>query len=98
MPSPEEKQRRKELQQQVRQQEQACLEASMPLSKEHLAALFNHLDQALAEGCDHTLRITRAYLRAQRLAEERVVPWLVELGGGCDCEVLANVEEHFPTQ
>ncbi len=24
-----------------------------------------------------------------------LVPWLQELGGYCDCEVLANVEQQF---
>jgi len=29
------------------------------------------------------------------LDEDRIIPWLEEHGGGCDCEVLANVEEEF---
>lgn len=95
MPSSSEKHRRKELKQQVRQREQARQEAGMPLSHEALSSLFGHLDGALSEGCDHSLRLTRAWLGARGLDEQRIVTWLGDLGGGCDCEVLANVEEKF---
>ena len=67
-------------------------EVAMPLSHDDLRALFDGLDVALeAEGCDHTLRLTRRLLGARGLDEERVLPWLAEYGGHCDCEVLANV-------
>ena len=65
----------------------------MPISKASLAGLFDHLDQELAAGCDHSLRFTRAYLLAHGLPEDDILPWLLEYGGGCDCEVLGNVEE-----
>lgn len=96
MPAFGEKQRRKDLKRQWKQQEQARLEAGMPLSHEDLTALFDYLDEALADGCDRTLRFTRSYLASRNLEEERIIPWLVERGGGCDCEVLANVEDQFP--
>ncbi|HVG46036.1 MAG TPA: DUF2695 domain-containing protein [Longimicrobium sp.] len=95
MPSSDEKRRRKELKRNARQQERSRLEATMPLSQAALSGLFDYLDEALAEGCDHTLRLTRAYLGARGLDEDRIIPWLEEHGGGCDCEVLANVEEEF---
>ena len=63
----------------------------MPLSHDDLRALFDGLDAALEDGCDHTLRHTRELLRERGLDEERVLPWLAEYGGHCDCEVLANV-------
>ena len=97
MPSAKEKRRRKELQKQMRQQVRARLDASLPLTRKQLTGLFDRLDKALADGCEHDLRFTRAYLQAQGLPEEGIVPWLGELGGYCDCEVLANVEEHFPS-
>ena len=65
----------------------------MPISRGALAGLFAHLDQELAAGCDHSLRFTRGYLLAHGLPEEVVLAWLLKYGGGCDCEVLANVEE-----
>lgn len=67
----------------------------MPLSKEDLRGLFEHLDSELASGCDHTANKTLAYLRSRALSPEGIVPWLQELGGYCDCEVLANVEQQF---
>lgn len=91
----EEKQRRKELKQRVLQEERDRLNNSLPLPREALQALFDHLDNSLAEGCDHTLRLTRAFLQQRSLPVDTILPWLVEHGGGCDCEVLANVEERF---
>jgi hypothetical protein len=96
MATGDEKRRRKELRRQLRAQERTKLEAGMPLSHRQLRALFDHLDAALAEGCEHDLRLTRAWLRAKKLDEARIVPWLMEMGGGCDCEVLGNVEDRFP--
>ena len=56
--------------------------------------LFGHLDSELGNHpCDHTLRLTTAWLVANGHEPERVVPWLRENGGYCDCEVLANVED-----
>ena len=67
----------------------------MPLSKEELRGLFEYLDSEGASGCDHTAKKTLSYLRTRSLDPERIVPWLQELGGYCDCEVLANVEQQF---
>lgn len=95
MPSADEKQRRKALKQRALQEERDRFRASLPIPDTELRALLDHLDDSLAEGCDHSLRFIRAFLRERGLPEETVVPWLVEQGGGCDCEVLANVEERF---
>lgn len=78
-----------------REQENQKLLASIPMPKEGLRELFDHLDGALAEGCDHSLRLTTAFLESKKLEVQRVVPWLGEHGGHCDCEVLANVEDEF---
>ena len=78
-----------------REQENQKLLASIPLPREVLGELFDHLDGALAEGCDHSLRLTTAFLESKKLGVQRVVPWLRDHGGHCDCEVLANVEDEF---
>ncbi|KAF1699784.1 DUF2695 domain-containing protein [Pseudoxanthomonas suwonensis] len=57
--------------------------------------MFDHLEDALADGCDHSLRFTRQFLASRGIEPDRVLPWLEEHGGYCDCEVLANVEEHW---
>ena len=95
MPSQSEIERRKLLRRQTENSARAEEEARMPISKEQLKRLFDHLDGVLAEGCDHTLRLTETYLRLQGLSEATIVPWLKEYGGYCDCEVLANVEERW---
>ncbi|MFL5540425.1 MAG: DUF2695 domain-containing protein [Longimicrobiaceae bacterium] len=71
--------------------QRAAREAGRRLSDRDLRELFDHLDQALEGGCDHTLAHTRHYLQSRGLDEETVLPWLAEYGGHCDCEVLANV-------
>jgi hypothetical protein len=77
-------------------QVRTALEAERPISAEDLASLFNHLDAALSDGCDHTFRFTRMFLVSRSLSTESVLSWLPKFGGYCDCEVLANVEESWP--
>jgi len=89
------KDRKRELKAAFKAKELETLEASMPLSKEELRGLFDYLDNEEASCCDHTAKKTLSYLRSRSLDPERIVPWLQELGGYCDCEVLANVEEKF---
>lgn len=93
MPSRSEQARRKALLQGIAAQRQAQAVAALPLPLEALRALFDHLDDALGAGCDHSLRFTRRFLQQQALADEAVIPWLQAHGGYCDCEVLANVED-----
>jgi hypothetical protein len=41
------------------------------------------------------MRFTTDFLRKRGLDVARVVSWLRDHGGYCDCEVLANVEDEF---
>ena len=77
------------------EQEHQKLVASIPLPHEDLRALFDHLDREEAPQCDHTLRETIQFLQKRRLDVERIVPWLREHGGYCDCEVIYNVADEF---
>lgn len=95
MPPKSEVERRKALLRDVAGREQASAEARMPISKAQLAQLFDHLDAALVDGCDHSLRFTLAFLHTRELAATSIIPWLGEYGGFCDCEVLTNVEERW---
>jgi len=95
MPSEEEKKHRKELWQGIKKEQLANEEAVMPISKNDLKSLFDHLDEALVNGCDHTNKYTVEFLQENNLPEEQTVKWLVEHGGYCDCEVLANVEDEW---
>lgn len=86
--------RKEELKKALKEQEHQKLVASIPISHQDVRDLFDHLDQGGAE-CDHSLRETIAFLQQRGIDVERVVAWLREYGGYCDCEVIYNVEEKF---
>ena len=96
MVSQPERERRKALVRETARRRRQDAESRMPLTREDLSALFDHLDHALEDGCDHSLRLTRAFLASRSLPEDLIVPWLGEYGGHCDCEVLANVADEWP--
>lgn len=90
------KEERKAMLRDVKQRQRAEAEARLPLPRSDLTALFDFLDSRLeSEDCDHTLRLTREFLRERSVPEEPVVAWLGEHGGFCDCEVLSNVEDEW---
>ncbi|WOS41256.1 DUF2695 domain-containing protein [Xanthomonas rydalmerensis] len=86
---------RKALRRKVEFEQRTSEKAALPLPKETLWALFDHLNDALADGCDHSLRLTTQFLASHGVAPESVIPWLGAHGGFCDCEVLFNVEERW---
>ena len=66
---------------------------SLPLSPAALRELFGMVDAKVsAEGCDHSLRLTLAWLKRRKLEPEPVIAWLNEHGGYCDCEVMNAVD------
>lgn len=87
--------KRKALAEYKRKQKEAFL-ASLPMSEELFRELFDYLDEQLGEqGCLDNLRLTEAFLEEHGCDMEEVLDWLEDHGGGCDCEVLANIEEQF---
>ena len=78
-----------------REQENQKLLASLPLPKEDLKELFDYLDRPNPPPCDHTLKDTISFLEKKKLDVQRIVPWLKEHGGYCDCEVIYNVDDKF---
>jgi hypothetical protein len=89
--------RKRELKRQAKarmaEQAETNWEESMLLEPEQLRALLDYLDRALAEeGCDHTLRLTGRWAAQKEIDTEALAGSLAEFGGGCDCEVLANVD------
>lgn len=99
MPSKEEERRRAQLVEAAVQKGTEEAIERMPISFNDLAALFDHLDEQLGEnGCDHTPRMTKAFLENKNLNTKAILPWLEEYGGYCDCEVLANVEESWESE
>jgi Protein of unknown function (DUF2695) len=70
----------------------ADLIADMPIAPGLLHKLLDHLDAHL-QSCDHTPKLTTDFLHAEKLDKDKVLPWLAEQGGYCDCEVLANLTD-----
>ena len=71
---------------------------SLPMAAEIFTQLLDVLDERLTENeCDHTHRITEDFLAgaAADAEPEEVLAWLIQRGGACDCEVLANLEDEF---
>jgi hypothetical protein len=96
MVAPEEKAKRHAIKQALRQTEQERFRSTLPLAPELLRALFDFIDRQLGEaGCDNTLKYAMLFVSQRELESGRAIAWLESLGGFCDCEVLANVEERF---
>ncbi len=78
-----------------KQAERKKLADSIPLPRADLKALFNHLDSRNPEDCDHTMSETIAFLQSRGIDPEKIIPWLQDHGGYCDCEVILNVDDKF---
>jgi len=79
-----------------KQEQREAARAAFPLPDRELAALFDAVEDLLAgTSCDHSLRHTRAWLVEHGHFGDLVVSWLEENGGYCDCEVVANVRDHW---
>ena len=97
MPDKNELERRKQVSREIKLKARHEFEKSLPISRENFKGLFNYLDEQLATGnCDDTLKFSVRYLESIKIKDlEKVIGWLGNNGGSCDCEVLANVEEKF---
>ncbi len=85
--------RRRELRAGYKRVEKAAWEAGLPLERDDLEALLDHLDTRLGERpCDHSFRETQAWVETRGIEWESVEAGLVENAAGCDCEVLANLD------
>ena len=96
MTTKSEKENRKEILRQLKEKEKEDFNKSLPMDKGIFNELFVHLDEKLGDGCDNTLTMTVDFLKQKEIKTiDKVVEWLNDKGGYCDCEVLANVEEAF---
>ena len=88
---------KKQLVKDFKERQAVAFEQSLPMPRERFGELFNYLDEALGTGeCGDDMRLTEAFLQKKQISRpEKVLAWLEEQGGYCDCEVLANVEERF---
>ena len=77
-------------------EQRAAARANFPLPVSQLSALFDMLDAELPrQGCDHSLRLVRAWCGNLGVEAGTVVAWLGTNAARCDCEALANAEQSF---
>jgi Protein of unknown function (DUF2695) len=97
MPDKDEKERRKQILNDLKQKADKEFEEGLPMSRESFKNLFDHLDIELTEkGCNHTVIITETFLEQNKIENiETILSWIADKGGYCDCEILANVEQQF---
>jgi hypothetical protein len=93
------KEERKRAKRAYKESEKARSRDLLVLGEAELRDLLNFLDEEEQAGatCDHTLRLTMVWASERGVDPDALEESLNELGGGCDCEVLANVvpEELF---
>ena len=97
MPDKSEKERRKQIVDDLKNKADQEFESSLPISRDNFKKLFDHLDANLNDkGCDDTITLTKIFLLQFKIEKvDEVLEWLADHGGYCDCEILANVEEQF---
>jgi hypothetical protein len=77
-------------------QQRAAARAKLPLPDDQMRALFDMLDAELPRrGCDKSLRLVREWCGRLGLPFGPVDACLLDNGGCCDCEALANAEQAF---
>lgn len=93
-PSPAEKKAiRKRGRAEARARESLEWDEHMVLEPDQLRALLGFLDQQLeSTGCEHSLRLTEVWAGQNGVELVALRASLAHFGGGCDCEVLANVD------
>ena len=65
----------------------------MPLEKNELESLLDWLDQTIPKkGCKHDYTLTKEWLSSKPVDTSTTLMALMAKGGGCDCEVVYNVE------
>ncbi len=91
------KTKRKEILNQLAEKELAQFKNGLPIDENYFSELFDYLDIKLGEkGCDHSTILTKTFLDQKSLSNvSQIIDWLADNGAGCDCEVLANVEDLF---
>ena len=89
------KNQKKSLKQAWRDEEREKSRRAFPLPVDELIQLFDMLDRELPHNpCNHTRRLTQAWLESRGHNVERMFAWLDEHNGFCDCQILGNVEQH----
>ena len=84
---------RRRLKAEYLRREREAMRAKIALDEVQLRALLAWLEGELASGeCDHTQRLAERWCSGKGLDAGVVLSGLAELGGYCDCEIVANVD------
>ena len=93
------RERKKELKRKALADIQSAFFNGMPMPLDQVIALIEYVgnelhsrDPRLSPACDHTLRISKAWCADNSVDADSVLAWLCDNGGGCDCEVIFNVD------
>ena len=97
MPDKNERERRKQIMDDLKKKADQEFESSLPMSRDNFKKLFDYLDSELTnKACDDTNALTKTFLLQSSVENiDNVLDWLADHGGYCDCEILSNVEEQF---
>jgi hypothetical protein len=97
MPDKTEKERRKQIMDDLKAKADQEFEAGLPMSRDNFKELFDYLDIELTDkDCDDSNALTKTFLlQSGNENVDEVLKWLANHGGHCDCEILVNVEGQF---
>jgi len=89
--------RRKQIRDELRFRARKDFDNGLPMGRDKFQSLFDYLDLALQEErCNDDHSLTARFLSLIGVENSGdVIGWLIEHDGFCDCETLANVEQHF---
>jgi len=92
-----EKERRKEILNDLRQTAKEEFNKNLPTIRQNFMNLFDYLDKKLkSKECNDTNDLTKQYFQEIGVENiDEILNWLADKGGYCDCEILANVEQDF---
>ncbi len=80
-----------------KKQEEEEFLTTIPFPESIFQELFDYLDLKLeTEPCKHNFNLTSTFLASKGIIFHEHIDFFIEHGGGCDCEVLMNVEDVFP--
>ncbi len=80
-----------------KQKEREKFLKTLPFSEEKFNELFDYLDAELEKTkCKNDYTLSKMFLEKNSIDFENCIDFFIQNGGGCDCEILMNIEELFP--
>ena len=65
---------------------------TLPAGPETITELLNYLeDELYDEECNHSLRFSMQYMMENRMNFPKIISWLNDNGGYCDCKVMEQI-------